>query len=89
MHVRVFVIMEGGVIQNVLADDPDIVDVVVVDYDVDGGDPENTTQVPQQWDGKVTDFSPAYVTRWPVNGFDTPTKALEDKADEMFGPGQS
>lgn len=88
MQVRVFVIVEGGAIQNVLADDPDVVDVVVVDYDTDGVPIEETTDVPQDdAAGKVTGYAKAVVTRWGSEGLALPGQALYDKAVKMFGEG--
>ena len=88
MQVRVFVIMEDGVIQNVLADmdDPDVVEVVVVDYDTDGVPLEETTGVPQDdAAGKVTGYVRAVVSRWGSDGIETVGQALHDKAVKMFG----
>jgi len=90
MQVRVFVIMEEGIIQNVLADDPDVVDVVVVDYAHDGTDPSDPdlTMVPQDdANGKVTGYEPAFVSRWGNEGLALPGQALYQKAVKMFGEG--
>lgn len=81
MHTRIFVIMEGGLIQNICATDPDIVDVVVIDYDTDGVDREDLTEVPQ----KGHHSAKATVERWSPDGIDT---EIEDLATAMFGAEQ-
>ena len=88
MQVRVFVIVQDGAIQDVLADDPDVVNVVVVDYDVEGVPDDETTWVPQDdADGKVTGSAEAVVTRWGNEGLALPGQALYQKAVRMFGEG--
>lgn len=67
MHARVFVIVEGGLIQNVMADDHDVVDVVVVDYDTEGATEEElseATMVPQISGGDIVGDEPAWVSHW-------------------------
>ena len=41
--VRIAVIMDGGVVQNVLSSED--VEIVVVDYDTDGADPDEITEI--------------------------------------------
>lgn len=87
-QVRVFVIVQDGAIQDVLADDPDVVDVVVVDYDVEGVPVGETALVPQDdADGKVTGYEAAIVTRWGDGGLALPGQALYQRAVKMFGEG--
>lgn len=90
MQVRVFVIMEGGVIQNVLADDPDVVDVVVVDYDTDGVPLEETTMTPQDdasGKGATDGYERAIVSYWASEAIPWVGDLLRHKAVKMFGEG--
>lgn len=58
---RLVIVMEGGVIQSVVADKP--VDVMVVDYDTDGADPARLRSVPQvNAHGVVLGHHSAWVT---------------------------
>ena len=41
--VRIAVIMDGGVVQNVLSSED--VEIVIVDYDTDGADPDDLTEI--------------------------------------------
>ena len=41
--VRIAVIMDGGVVQNVLSSED--VEVVIADYDTDGADPDDLTEI--------------------------------------------
>jgi len=63
---RIVVVMDGGLIQNVARIGEPNADVVVVDYDVDGADPSEYVQVPQDavvWDQKP-EPEPAFVFGW-------------------------
>jgi hypothetical protein len=73
--------MEGGLIQNICATDPDIVDVVVIDYDTDGVDEEDLTTVPQRGSHSAR----ATVERWCPENIDA---LIEDLATTMFGAEQ-
>lgn len=54
--IRVVVVMEGGIVQDIIADMP--VSVTVIDYDIEGHDPiSDETYAIQQQDGS---FEPAY-----------------------------
>ena len=87
--VRVFVIVEGGLIQNVLASDPAVVDVVEIDYDTDGMERNETTQVPQVRDGKFNGNALAAMSRWSSDSICEVEKLLAAKAVRMFGEGPS
>jgi len=92
MQVRVFVIMEGGLIQNVLADDPDVVDVVVIDYDADGASMEDgIMDVPQaclaEPNESITGYAPALVSRWACVEIEHANRHLTAFADGAFGEG--
>ncbi len=55
------IVLEGGLVQSVISDDPDSFDrVIVIDYDTDGCDYADLTNVPQS-DRTETD---AYVSDW-------------------------
>ena len=42
------IVLEGGVIQDIVSNAPDSFDnIVVIDYDTDGADPAELTDVPQ------------------------------------------
>jgi hypothetical protein len=45
----IVVTVEGGIVQGVCSDDPDLVghEVVVIDYDAEGADPAEVEHVPQ------------------------------------------
>jgi hypothetical protein len=42
---RIAIIMDGGLIHNILADEE--VEITIVDYDVEGAEEEDLTEVPQ------------------------------------------
>lgn len=42
---RIAIIMEGGLIQDILADEE--VDITIIDYDTEGTEEEDLTEVPQ------------------------------------------
>jgi hypothetical protein len=42
---RVVIVMDGGLVQEVIADQP--LEVTVIDYDAEGSDPEDLRKVPQ------------------------------------------
>jgi hypothetical protein len=42
---RIAIIMEGGLIHNILADEE--VGIMIVDYDIEGAEEEDLTEVPQ------------------------------------------
>jgi hypothetical protein len=42
---RIAIIMEGGIIQDILADEE--VDITIVDYDIEGTEDEDLMEVPQ------------------------------------------
>lgn len=44
--MRVVLTVQGGVVQNAVTDIPDL-EVLVVDYDVEGQDPNHLTPIPQ------------------------------------------
>jgi len=56
---RIVVTVEGGLIQNVMADQQ--VDLLVIDYDVEGCDPDDLNEVPQVG---LDSFEPARVLRY-------------------------
>jgi hypothetical protein len=51
---RVVVTVEGGVVQSVVADRPDELDVVVLDYDTQGADEDGIEYITQP-DGSKSD----------------------------------
>lgn len=80
-HARIVVVMEGGIIQNIMRVSDPRVDVLTIDYDAgESGDaeesPELVTMIPQDpWvtqDGRIIESTtaPAWVSQWkpePVN----------------------
>ena len=63
--MRLAIIVEGGVVQAIISDDPKalaaaIDDILLVDYDTDGADDNETTPV-DQGDGTT---ARAFVSRW-------------------------
>ncbi len=52
----IVITVEGGLVQGVSSDDPAMVghEVVVIDYDAEGADPEEVWQVPQD-EGETED----------------------------------
>lgn len=59
---RAVVVIEGGNVQAILSDRP--VDVVKVDYDVDGTPREELRRVPQDVEGAKKSFAWASVRHW-------------------------
>lgn len=53
--MRMVITMEGGIIQDIIADNE--CDILIVDYDTEGADTRDLTSV-QQYDGK---FEDAYI----------------------------
>jgi hypothetical protein len=51
---RIVVVIEGGLVQTILADDPDGIEAVVLDYDTEGADPGDYTTITQS-DGSESD----------------------------------
>ena len=76
--MELFIIMDGGIIQNVLSPDPEKLKdlkLTIVDYDVEGCEPDVLEQV-QQYDGKWEDaciFTPTIEQLEPIP-FNTRTK---------------
>lgn len=60
---HVIITVEGGVVQGVLCDQP--VDCTIVDYDVEGLDPDRIVEIPQLGAGNTTE--PAFVNNFPVD----------------------
>lgn len=61
---QIIVTVDGGVIQDI-SYIPKGVTVKVIDYDVEGGDPENFTRIPQTDDkGRIDGWEDAYVSVW-------------------------
>jgi ParB-like chromosome segregation protein Spo0J len=58
---RIAIVLEGGMIQSVITDDPSLrdVDVMVIDYDTDGADEQSIIHVPQP-DGHYNPMEEAY-----------------------------
>lgn len=55
--MRIAVILEGGLVQSVVTDRPNLLppdlEVLVIDYDTDGADPDDLSHVPQS-DGSLS-----------------------------------
>lgn len=62
---KIVIVIKGGLIQNVLSTVP--VEVLRIDYDIEGADPDNLTYISQS-DGQTpryaTTFAPAYANFW-------------------------
>ena len=61
LPARVIVIMDGGLIQNVLIADGEPAHVVVIDYDTEGAGDDETIPVPQAEPGET---EPAIISHW-------------------------
>jgi hypothetical protein len=89
MQVRVFIIMEDGLIQNVLADNPDVVDVIVMDYDTDGAtEDDGLTMVPQSGDTVYREEA-ALVSRWGQDAIACVDADLAALARDKFGEAEA
>jgi hypothetical protein len=66
---RMVIVLDGGLVQNILANFD--VEVISIDYDIDGADEEDLTPVPQG-DGSVSD---AYVS---AHGVEFKTNRVDD-----------
>jgi len=51
---RIVVVIEGGLVQSILADNPDSIEAVVMDYDTEGADPCDYATISQN-DGSERD----------------------------------
>lgn len=47
INIRIAVVLEGGLIQAIIADDPTNLSVICIDYDTEGCDEDELTQVKQ------------------------------------------
>lgn len=75
---RIVIVMDGGLVQQVLADRP--VEVLVVDYDVDGADLEDLTLMPQEpVASEAQTFVHAAVALWGDH-----TQQAPDRVAQMF-----
>jgi hypothetical protein len=78
--MRLAIIVEGGVVQSIISDDPEalataIDDILLVDYDTDGALDSETTPV-DQGDGTT---ARAFVSRWGfVSKADIPLAELAE-----------
>jgi hypothetical protein len=79
---RLVIIMDGGLIQNVLAYGiKEVEDVVVIDYDVEGEDEDRTSEIRED----ETHIVLAAISRWPPEEFGDPHEGIRVKLDDMFG----
>ena len=78
MTNRVVVTVEGGVVQSVVADRPDELDIVVLDYDTQGADEDGIEYITQP-DGSKSD-----VVVIPIE-----TEHPHISLDEVFGKASS
>ena len=77
---KIVIVVDGGVVQDVLSSEP--VEVVLVDYDTDGADPADLTAVPQG-DGKASEDS--FVREWKFVG----PEVCPTRVEELFGVARS
>jgi hypothetical protein len=62
MKTRIVITLTGGVVQGVLCDSP--VEIILLDYDVEGADPSAVVYVPQCTEPtSESDHEPAYLLR--------------------------
>jgi hypothetical protein len=84
MHTRVVVTMEGGIIQDVSASDPSIVDVIVLDFDVEGV-PSDELSVIERTE---TSGQACSASRWGEDGLTPLDEDVEQFCIEAFGEEQ-
>lgn len=72
--MRVIVTLDGGLIQDIIADEP-IDDILVIDYDCDGVDEELTRDI---------DGTECFISRWGSSAPDKATKEYVDKEFKAF-----
>lgn len=70
---RIVIVMDGGLIQQILADTD--VEIATIDYDVEGTEDERLTAIPQQGGG----VEAAYC--WTQ---DAPDEIDKERVDELF-----
>ena len=61
MKPKIIIIMDGGILQNILSDTD--IDISAVDYDIDGIEEDLLTKIPYMFHGKE-DFEYAYCNLW-------------------------
>lgn len=66
MKNRIVIVMDGGLVQSIIADRPSEVDIAVVDYDTDGAYDFELSMVPQGFGRE----EPAYVCRFEAEDSD-------------------
>lgn len=76
MGNRIHVTLEGGSIESIAADSPELVDVIVLDLDTDGCDSDEIRTVLGR---------EAAVCRWPSSTIDDVTEGVRSLATWMFG----
>jgi len=59
---KVVITLDGGIVQDILSDVP--IDVIVIDYDVEGIEEDRLTQIPQTPDASM---EPAYTVEQSAN----------------------
>ena len=78
---RIAIIMEGGIIQNILADEE--VYITIVDYDTEDAEEEDLTEVPQN-DGTSVEAFIGY----PIEDFSDEARKFLDMLDRLNKEGE-
>lgn len=73
---RIAIIMEGGLIQDILADEE--VDITIIDYDTEGAEEEDLTAVPKK-DGRSVEAFIGY----PNADISAEARKLLDRLDRL------
>ena len=60
---RVVVVIEGGIVQDILSTEP--VEVAVIDYDTEGAEESDITQILQMEPGEAPEFASALASVHP------------------------
>ena len=78
---RIAIIMEGGIIHDILADEE--VDITIVDYDIEGAEDEELMKVPQN-DGRPVEAFIGY----PIEDLSDEARKFLDMLDRLNKEGE-
>jgi hypothetical protein len=78
MHVRIVIVMRNQEVVSVASNDPEAVDVVVMDHAIGGVEDSELSSVPPRG-------TRALVSRWPSTSIDDLDLELQARLTELFG----
>ena len=78
---RIAIIMEGGIIQDILADEE--VSIMIIDYDTEDAEEEDLTEVPQDDGTSVKAF-----IDYPIENFSHEARKFLDMLDRLNKEGE-